>query len=62
MRNNCYLRGDFELLDHPQLEEAADAALDELELRQREVTEAELVQIHRLGFGNVGSLDAYNKI
>lgn len=27
-----YLRGDFELLHHPQLKEAADSTLDEFKL------------------------------
>lgn len=51
-----YLRWDFELLHHPQLKEAADSTLDEFELWQGEVAEAELEELHGLGFGDAGFL------
>lgn len=57
-----YLGWDFELLHHSELEEAADAALYELQLWQSEVTESELEQLHLLGIGDVGSLHIGNSV
>lgn len=57
-----YLSWDFELLYHPQLKEAADTALDEFQLWQGEVAEAELEQLHGLGFRDVGSLHIGNRV
>lgn len=58
VRVSClpYLCWDFKFLYHPQLEEAADATLDELKVWQGEVTEAELQQLHRLGVRDGGLL------
>lgn len=51
-----HLGRHLELFHHPELEEAADAALDQLKLRQGEVAEVELVQLHLFGVGDVGFL------
>ena len=48
--------GDLELLHHIELKEAADAALNQVRLRQREVTETELQELHILRLRDVGSL------
>lgn len=53
---DSYLSWNFELFHHPELEEAADAALDQFQLGQREVAEVELVQLHLFGVRDVGFL------
>lgn len=50
------LCGDLELLHHIELKEAADATLNKVRLRQREITETELQEFHILRLRDGGSL------